>query len=234
MTPTERLILACNKGDLGGVKTALAGGANINCKNALDEPAEALTQAALNSKIEVLKYLLEKRANAKGVSGARPLMWCIRNGDLEGMKILLNAGATFKYQIDNAVDLAAESGDIRAIDLLISSGADINNSDARPLTHAAINGNIEMVKHLIKNGLDIENAKHAAFEELFNTEPQIANIKEVSHFILKYFNNKELREFKENLDMGLKNVKNAKRAINEKIAEQEIIHTLNQEEAINL
>ena len=97
------------------------------------------------------------------------LLECCRNGSLEEVRALLDAGAAPDARMPNlddeeeiiggysVVHMAAKNPDIRIIKLLVERGADVNVTDVydnTPLCYAAKKNALEMVLYLVSLGND--------------------------------------------------------------------------------
>ena len=98
------------------------------------------------------------------------LLECCRNGSLEEVQALLDAGAEVNATVPDDFDtdwdplggysivhIAAENPDIRVIKLLVERGADVNVGDwynSSPLYYAASKNTLDMVKYLASLGND--------------------------------------------------------------------------------
>ncbi|HTE18697.1 MAG TPA: ankyrin repeat domain-containing protein [Armatimonadota bacterium] len=184
---SPELFLAIGQGDAAAVKALLAEGADANCRNTLDiSPltiaagtgnveivkallaagadvnhtsafGNALTFAAMETKPEVAKLLLERGAR---VASGRPdrisiLMLAARGGDPGMIRLLLAKGAELSA-VDNhgstALSHAARAGQAEAVSILLAAGAKVDVPDAdgwTPLMHASVNGHAAVVERLL-------------------------------------------------------------------------------------
>ena len=69
-------------------------------------------------------------------------------GDAEGVKSLLKAGADVHKGDDYAVRLASEDGRVEVVNLLLDAGANVHARDSRALRSASEYGHDEVVKIL--------------------------------------------------------------------------------------
>lgn len=110
MSPDERLFLAAGMGVLPDAKAAVKEEANVNAKH--EEGNTPLHAAAVESKFDMMKYLLSVGANvnAKNNSGHTPLMIvALETGDAVAATALIDAGANVKEKDNNgrtALDIA--------------------------------------------------------------------------------------------------------------------------------
>ena len=156
----EGLCYLVSYGNFEDVKQLVEKGCEVNqFEDGLQGNLSPLMCAARDNKIQVAKYLIEKKANIKEYSqesvycstrsaGYSALSFAIENGHLEMMKLLLehydhideiiaNFGAT-------SLSIAAGLGNnIEAMDYLIGIGANVNakaEKDLTPLRLAVGNG----------------------------------------------------------------------------------------------
>lgn len=92
----------------------------------------------------------------------KDLAWCCENGDLEGVKSLLN-GTDINGSGDQTppLHLAAKAGHRNVAEFLISKGADINKTDRSlmgwtPLQYAASAGQADMIEYLLQMGAKMD------------------------------------------------------------------------------
>ena len=76
-------------------------------------------------------------------------------GDAEGVKSLLKAGADVHKDDDYAVRLASEDGRVEVVRLLIAAGADVHAGGDYALHAASLNGHAEEVQMLLDAGANI-------------------------------------------------------------------------------
>jgi len=168
-------------GDLGGVKTAVAKGANVN--ESAEKEGTPLHQAVLGNRLEVAEWLLANGANpdARTQSGLTPLHDAVRNEQrLEMAKLLLNHGAKVGAKDvygETPLHIAACFGQRAAVELLLANGADPNEvrNDGRSALHSAVSMNSTgTVKLLVAKGADVNGTfaggltpLHLAVEKCF-------------------------------------------------------------------
>ena len=94
----------------------------------------ALHWAALNDKVNVMKWLIKEGAdlNARGNDGHTPLHWAGLKGFLRATRVLVDAGADLNVQ-DNwkftAMIRAAQNGHVLVVLALMYAGADVTICD---------------------------------------------------------------------------------------------------------
>ncbi|CAF2411056.1 unnamed protein product [Rotaria sp. Silwood2] len=112
----------------------------------LDDKITLLHWAAINNRIDIAKYLINKGAKVDAIGGAlnsTPLYWAIRDGKLEMTVFLLSCGAQTSL-VDgegfSCIHIASIFGHTPIVAYLIAKGEDINLPDTlgiTPLMHAA-------------------------------------------------------------------------------------------------
>jgi ankyrin repeat protein len=180
------LIAAAKVGNVGGVKILLTYGADVNASVG-SSGQTALMWAAARGHDEVVQVLLENGANVDARSavtsrmvlhgnrystdgdydrravrrvpqgGNTPLLFAVRNGQLESVRRLLAAGAKEKDESadgTSALVLAAHSGHGKVAAVLVEHGADVNAArTGYTALHAAIlRGDRELVAALLRRG----------------------------------------------------------------------------------
>ena len=122
-----QLIKAAEDGNMQGIQTALANGADVNSKDA--NGTTALWTAAENGHTEIVKLLLEKGAdmNVKATTDSvTALMIASQNGHAEIVKLLLGKGADVNAKANDgfsAVNAAKNQGHTDIVQLLEKAGA---------------------------------------------------------------------------------------------------------------
>lgn len=108
-----------------------------------------------------VKVLLDAGADASFCvkRGVTPLYTAAYNGNLEGCRLLLEAGADPNGRPSSFVPLfaAAMESQVPVIDLLLKHGADLNKKNRKKETalhHAAHRGNLAVNRHLLSLALD--------------------------------------------------------------------------------
>lgn len=131
--------------------------------------AGEIHEAAQTGDTIILKGLLIDNPdliNSPDSSGSLPLHLASLNGQLEAVKLLVNAGAEISAgDRDNTTPLICASigGHFEIIKFLLSHGAKItetDNFDQTALSTASSSGNIELVDYLLDNGADIHHCNN--------------------------------------------------------------------------
>ena len=156
------------RGDLKGVKKAIASGANVRYKCG---GSTALHKAAQNGHLKIVKYLISKRIFAdidiRDNTGDTPLHRAVASGHLNIVKYLVSKGANpcaKRSTGDTPLHYAVRQGYLNIVKYLVSNGADVcinkkEDIDGKtPLHIAAGSGHLSVVKYLISKGANV-NAK---------------------------------------------------------------------------
>jgi ankyrin repeat protein len=121
-------------------------------------------QLVKDRNLQIIRSMIKNKAdlNQKGVYGYTPLMIASLTGNLEGVKLLIGAGAEVDVaQKDGqtALWLAAFNGGSEIVSYLAKEGADLNKFDNQkkqtPLMIASDFGYLDTVRALIKAGADV-------------------------------------------------------------------------------
>ena len=154
--------LACAAacGQIEAVNCLLKHGADPSLKG--ENGWSILHFAAQSGNVIIIETMVSKgldidsRGEALGVT---PLMVCIKFGQLEAAKYLLEKGADESSKTTpgriSLLSLASAAGSIAAIEMLLSHGCNIDSRDSggdTPLMHATRLGNTEVVEHLLAKG----------------------------------------------------------------------------------
>ena len=118
--------------------------------------------AAQSGNVIIIETMLSKGLDidSRGETlGFTPLMVCIKFGQLEAAKYLLEKGADESLKTTpgriSLLSLASAAGSIAAIEMLLSHGCNIDSRDSEgdtPLRHAARLENTEVVEYLLAQG----------------------------------------------------------------------------------
>lgn len=139
--------------------------------------ASNLLPSALRLKnVPFTRIILRAGVNPNSPMGYRntsPLQYIAKHGDIELVRILLDAGAdvnapptgSVEQDMHTALQAAAKSGNLELVQILLDVGADVNapatikdgctNHGYTALQAAALTGNIELVQLLLNAGADV-------------------------------------------------------------------------------
>ena len=135
---------------------------HLNEKN--NEGSTALMLATLHREIKCIYVLLVNGADVEieDDRGENALMIAAQVGYIDGLQILLNAGAKINSKSHvrghTALMQAAQWEETECLRILLKSGADIDlksNKLVTALMYAAMYGNVECVKVLVSHGADV-------------------------------------------------------------------------------
>jgi hypothetical protein len=172
----NQLMSAARAGDLTKVEQLLAEGHGVN--QALKKSkATPLIFAASAGKVEVVKILLDRGANANQCSWGNvcPIWWAVHSGSYETTKILIDAGA--KVNSNPSVDAlelpilqeAVASGHQDIIGLLLNHGVEVDYTnffaENTPLATAVKNGHTQIAQLLIDHGADLAQVVDVPYSE---------------------------------------------------------------------
>ncbi len=149
------LHVAADKGDIATLKTLLLSACNdVNIRD--DHKATPLHFAAYSS-AEAVKLLIKAGAdiNTLDADGDPPLEWADEAENIETIKLLVDAGATWSRW--SPLTYAAVKGDLNAVKTLAKNKNEINKKDdheATPLHFAAAYATPEVVQLLLNSGAD--------------------------------------------------------------------------------
>lgn len=165
---------AAAAGDLEGVKTALASGADANAviTDASGFFTTPLIEASQGGYAEVVQHLLEAGADPNFASnGGTALSNAARSESVAVVKALVEGGANLEARrvFDGATVLvatAALSGSLKIVEVLVDMGANVNATNkegSTALFFAAFNGDTEVAELLIAAGAgpDMANSRGA-------------------------------------------------------------------------
>ena len=191
-TAPNVLEIACENGNMDMIKWILDSGYSLTMKQEVD----AMTGAAQNDRIDVLKYLLDDKKfdiNAEDGFGYTTLENVSGTASLSTIKFLVDNGANVngeKGQYTTPLTGAVMGNRADVAKYLIEKGADVNlagtNDDAkssRPLTEAIQTGLFDMVKLLVDSGASV--GYHEGWDGGYDTPHEMARV-EGSKRILEY------------------------------------------------
>ena len=101
-------------------------------------------------------FLILKLKN-KIIMSSTLLIQACREGDLEKVKYLCEAGADIRSDDDYSVRLASYYGHLEVVKYLCEAGADILSRDNWAVRYASYNCHYEVVKYLCEAGADIRS-----------------------------------------------------------------------------
>ncbi|MGL5591442.1 MAG: ankyrin repeat domain-containing protein [Mycoplasmoidaceae bacterium] len=152
---------ACHIGNVKLIK-AVCDYDNINYQN--NEGYTLLAVACMRNDILMIKSLLYfiPNPNIKTNDGFSPLMFSIKNNNLEAVKLLVESGASVNDRkgMANSLMFACSYGFIEIIEYLIEQGSKINVTDNEGnnlLMIASKEGQLKIVKLLLSNQIDINH-----------------------------------------------------------------------------
>lgn len=186
------LIVASREGNLAKVSEALKGGAAVEGA----EPTTgrtALHFAAENGNMEVIKVLLEAKANPNAAdrTGRSPVAIAAEKSRSDALKALIAAGGSveLKDQLGGTpISMAAALGNADTVRILLEAGAQANVVDRQgmtPLIWAASIGKHETVQLLIDRGADIEVRDQIAGETALTRAIRTGEIESVKALLAK-------------------------------------------------
>jgi ankyrin repeat protein len=167
------LFLAITRGDLAGVQSLLARGADPNARDSLE--LTPLDWASLSGRVRVVETLL--RAGAKLDSPpiyGTPLAFAAMAGSAPVIKLLLARGAAVdSHRPDGTTVLmyAARNGDPEIIRELLRRKVDVNAKDgdgATALIYAARDGRVEVGRVLLTSGAIVDAVDSHRWTTLMN------------------------------------------------------------------
>lgn len=132
------IVKATQYGALDRVKELLEQDYDINYRDS--ENVTLLHWAAINNRIEIVKYFLSKAVDVNAIGGdlkSTPLHWATRQGHLKMVVILVQHGADPTISDGegcNCLHLAAQFGNTSIVAYLLAKGIDINTPDSNGMT----------------------------------------------------------------------------------------------------
>lgn len=157
-TQETALTLACCGGFLEVADYLIKHGADIELG-----ASTPLMEAAQEGHIELVRFLLENRANvhAQTQTGDTALAYACENGHTDVAEILLMYGAELEHESEGGrtpLMKACRAGHLCTVKFLLGRGADVNrqtaNNDHTPLSLACAGGHQAVVELLLANGAD--------------------------------------------------------------------------------
>jgi ankyrin repeat protein len=144
----DKLIKACETGDLKKVKSLVSRGVNIHSHN-----DAALYCAAEYGHLNVVQYLIEQGSKGFDKLDDYILPRSAEKGHFEIVKFLVEQGADIHSNNDYALRWAASNGHFEIVKFLVESGADIHAENDFAIRWAELSGHNEILKYLklVKN-----------------------------------------------------------------------------------
>lgn len=171
----QKLIIACQNGDLATVKELLDSGV-ASANDLLEDNISALHWAAINNRLSVCRYLVSKGAIVDfhgGDLNATPLHWACRYGLVYIVDFLIKNGADPKEcdgQGFNSLLLAVHSSNIMlVIYILMMTDVPVDSidpSERTALHWAAYQGDALSVEALLKFGATVNKVDNTGFTSL--------------------------------------------------------------------
>jgi bla regulator protein blaR1 len=123
------LLEAAEDGDLDGISSLVAAGANVNA--AIDGDGSPLIAAARSGSLAAVRLLLDHGAdpNLAVIGDGNPIIMAAHEGHVEIVDLLLNRGASIDQMVqgdENALIQASGEGQLAVVKLLVARGADVN------------------------------------------------------------------------------------------------------------
>lgn len=164
----EGLFSAIRRGAVAEADRWLVSGASPDSVDTEGTPA--LMAATLFAGADMVKLLLDRKAdpNRTDAAGATALMWAVP--DVEKVRLLLARGANVNAQSGSGrtalLVAAAYPRTVSVLRLLVEDGADVrarDRADTTALALAARSGDIDVVRFLVERGLDPKMLSPVAF-----------------------------------------------------------------------
>ncbi len=158
------LMLAASQGHLETLVYLLEQGANIHARNV--EHQTALLIAVCWGQQEIIHHLLDNSASVDTRDRQySALMWAVKHGFIETVKILIERGANIHTTAEGswkgytALMLAVLEGHTNIVRVLIDRGANVNTTndkDESTLMWATAKGYLDIVEILMEHGADLD------------------------------------------------------------------------------
>ena len=178
---------AVEQGDAEIVKILVAAGADVNAEGYFDRTP--LSLAAEEGATEIMQILLgsgpdadtpadgeDKEAASTPSIGSEALYTAIEKGDVEMVRLLVEAGADVNasegFGGDTPLHEAVEQGNAQIVKILVAAGADVNAEgyfDRTPLSLAAAEGATEIMQILLGSGPDADTPADGEDKEAAST-----------------------------------------------------------------
>jgi len=146
-----------------------------------------LTQAIVNQQIPLIYFLLSKGADPNGEDktpqSGIPILVAASVGDVEILRVLLNAGARINSKDDSgltALMITTLRGDTKTVAYLLQKGASVNaqsDKGATALMTAARDEQVEIIKLLLKAKADVNLAADGGVTALMAAGDSLETVK---------------------------------------------------------
>lgn len=161
---------ASASGDIDGVRSLLANGADVNeVKGTLPYIRTPLAIAAANGHLAIVHLLLQANADvdAELAGSGTALLHACDAGQVASVEALLTAGADYRtaqraYRYQTPLLLACSRGNTAVAELLLDAGEELNpcppgqyTSYVTPLYVAAADGSVDTIAMLLSRGADV-------------------------------------------------------------------------------
>jgi ankyrin repeat protein len=146
----DQLFNAARSGDAVTVKSLLDRGVDVNTK--FRYGATALSYASDKGHLEVVKLLIERKANVNVKDtfyGATPIIWAAQKGHTKVVEALLDAGAEGR---DDALGIGANEGHLELVRMVLAKGSLKAETLSESLVAAERGKHAEIVDALRKAG----------------------------------------------------------------------------------
>src|SRR6185436_12998676 len=95
----------------------------------------------------------------------RTITEAAKNGNLVGLKYLVDLGADIHTNNEQALRCSAANGHLELVKYLVNLGADIHADNDRSIYYSASNGHLEVVKYFVDQGADIQTKNEFALHQ---------------------------------------------------------------------
>ncbi|XP_026679261.1 palmitoyltransferase Hip14-like [Diaphorina citri] len=138
INPTFDIVKATQNGALERCKELVEAGQDVNEPDS--ETVTLLHWAAINNRIEIMKYFISQGAIVDAIGGdlqATPLHWATRQGHLDSVVLLIQHGADptlMDSEGSTCIHQAAQFGHTRIVAYLVAKGINVNLQDRNGMT----------------------------------------------------------------------------------------------------
>ena len=161
-TAAQEIFTAIQQGDLTKVKTLVE--ENPEILNSLQRGHKPLVYAVINRQKEIAEFLISRGADVNEkdkISSYTPIIWAMRNNDLEMIKMFLDIGADLFLTTDfgeSYLHFAVFMNRKNLVEYFLDKGISVNakkRGNLTPLHIAALRGLKDNAEFLILNGADL-------------------------------------------------------------------------------